>query len=519
MSSNPSSRHPPPENGGAAIDSSSTPIVNDTVLHTQYSGPEYHELLKYQHFLMPSYHSADDAPSDRKAKSEELRIAPLVWWDVKRHLSQCGSSLQQYAVLGHIPSPNCEVQEPVFLNTNAPWSAFLCGSQGSGKSHALSCMLENCLLTDRALVSQIGENPNPLAGLVFHYDSCQGSGVCEAAYLCSNIPTTILVSPSNYRRLKLQYEQMAKARDGSANIKVKPLCLLSEHLDTERIKTLMAYLIKIFRDMAMETKGLGPFDYRKFKQNLISKDFLEKQSGPLKMRIELLESFLDPSITLQGHSNTNRSTGTDYLKGSQGTMTIIDLTDPVVDADSACALFNICLSVFISQTECSKIVALDEAHNYMIETSTSAKDFTDKLLKTVREQRHQATRVVIATQEPTINTALIDLCNITMVHRCQSPAWFSVLKKHVGSLFLNGKSLSSEETKDDDEQNGTANADKNLFQEIMNLKLGESLLFCATAAIAVKEEEVVKMADRVVKFKTRKRITADGGTTKLASGM
>ena len=29
----------------------------------------------------------------------------------------------------------------IFLNTNVPWSAFICGSQGSGKSHTLSCML------------------------------------------------------------------------------------------------------------------------------------------------------------------------------------------------------------------------------------------------------------------------------------------------------------------------------------------------------------------------------------------
>ncbi|KAI0568538.1 hypothetical protein Alg215_12127, partial [Pyrenophora tritici-repentis] len=113
------------------------------------------------------------------------------------------------------------------------------------------------------------------------------------------------------------------------------------------------------------------------------------------------------------------------------------LTDPVIDADSACVLFDICLSVFIQQTQCGKIVALDEAHNYMTEGSGAAKAFTEKLLRTVREQRHQAVRVVIATQEPSINTQLLDLCSITMVHRCTSPAWFNVLKRHVAALYLN----------------------------------------------------------------------------------
>jgi pantothenate kinase-related protein Tda10 len=43
--------------------------------------------------------------------------------------------------------PVLESIDPVFLNVNSPWSMFICGSQGSGKSHALSCVLESCLLS------------------------------------------------------------------------------------------------------------------------------------------------------------------------------------------------------------------------------------------------------------------------------------------------------------------------------------------------------------------------------------
>jgi hypothetical protein len=121
--------------------------------------------------------------------------------------------------------------------------------------------------------------------------------------------------------------------------------------------------------------------------------------------------------------------------------------------------------------------------------------------------------VVIATQEPTVNTALLDLCSIMMVHRCTSLAWFAVLKKHVAGLFLNGGSL----TLEGGEQEGKkGEADQKLFQQIVQLKLGESLLFCPTAAVGVQGHEIVKMVDEYVKFKTRERMTADGGTTKLA---
>jgi hypothetical protein len=188
------------------------------------------ELSQYQALLTSSNSSSED--------HEELNIAPLIWWNVKKHLDDSNNgdtSLKQYAVLGHDTSSDLnELHKPVLLNTNVPWSAFLCGSQGSGKSHTLSCMFENCLLDD----AQIGKNPHPLAGLVLHYDGSRGSGVCEAGYLCSKMKTTVLVSASNYGNLKLKYEAMAEKCNGK--IEVRKLLISTEHLDTERIKTLMA---------------------------------------------------------------------------------------------------------------------------------------------------------------------------------------------------------------------------------------------------------------------------------------
>ena len=40
----------------------------------------------------------------------------------------------------------------VFLNTNTPWSAFVCGLQGSGKSHTLSCLIGKSILTMRMIL-------------------------------------------------------------------------------------------------------------------------------------------------------------------------------------------------------------------------------------------------------------------------------------------------------------------------------------------------------------------------------
>jgi hypothetical protein len=271
-------------------------------------------------------------------------------------------------------------------------------------------------------------------------------------------------------------------------------------------------MIMLLREMAIETNGNGCFDYMAFKRRLNnrSKQFSGGQTGPMTLRLDLLESFMkrdarDPRIVLPNTDNDN-------LVGKPGTLTIVDLTDPVVDADTACALFNICLSVFIQQTKCGKIVALDEAHNYMSEDIEGANAFTEKLLRTVREQRHQAVRVVIATQEPSINTQLLDLCSITMVHRCTSPAWFKVLKDHIAALYVNSLTSSTRD------EAVNSKDDKALFQEIVQLKLGESLLFCSTAAVNVVEGRIRRMNAGYVKFKTRQRVTEDGGKSKTAAG-
>ena len=48
-------------------------------------------------------------------------------------------------------------------------------------------------------------------------------------------------------------------------------------------------------------------------------------------------------------------------------MTIVDLSCPCVSPETACSLFNICLSLFLEQSiSCGRVVALDEAHKVSI---------------------------------------------------------------------------------------------------------------------------------------------------------
>lgn len=53
----------------------------------------------------------------------------------------------QFGLLGHLATKQSEdlVDPRVMLNTNIPFSAFVCGLQGSGKSHTTSCIIGKTL--------------------------------------------------------------------------------------------------------------------------------------------------------------------------------------------------------------------------------------------------------------------------------------------------------------------------------------------------------------------------------------
>lgn len=181
--------------------------------------------------------------SENTRLEEELITAPLF------SLSACETLdtehtinrtlYPQYGLLGmrNRSSSNALTQEDlVYANVSAPWSAFICGSQGSGKSHTLSCLLENALIAS----SPAGRLSSPLAGLVLHYDNFtafSSTQLCEAAYLCSSeIPVRVLVSPTNYLAMKKAYRTLA---GGSKMLKVQPLYLPQKDLNIAMMKTLM----------------------------------------------------------------------------------------------------------------------------------------------------------------------------------------------------------------------------------------------------------------------------------------
>ncbi len=262
-------------------------------------------------------------------------------------------------------------QDMVYANISAPWSAFICGSQGGGKSHTLSCLLENSLLSSKA-----GILPKPLTGIVFHYDkftSHASTQVCEAAYLGSRgIPVRVLVSKSNLSNMRKLYWNLPNYPSNSPKPQILPLRLREKQLNVSNMLTLMganntshvplymATLKQILRDMAEQKQGGPGIDYQLFIRRLEEESFSRDQNALLKLRLQLLEEFLEQGTG----AGTSHSAGTeDIWQFEKGTLTIVDLSCPFVNEEDACALFAVCLGLFLEhRSNCGRIIALDEAH-------------------------------------------------------------------------------------------------------------------------------------------------------------
>lgn len=459
----------------------------------------------------------------------EISTTPLFTAPVRKYANKVAKTARgqapftQYGLLGgdigSLGSTEPANPDPrVFWNIAAPSSFFICGSQGSGKSHTLSCLLENAMAPCEANVL-----PHPLTGIVFHYDtfiSDAGGSPCEVAWLSSNpkIKVRVLCPPTNIRTMRKLYSKFP-------NIIIEELRLNQSSLDTKRMLDLMAVssstsmplylhvLNRVLRDLRIEQQeNGGAFNYAAFKRDMFSQELTDQQLAPLKQRLDTLESFMveqEAKTFVQGGQakpkNSNKATKGNDWTPQAGMLTIVDLSCPCVTSEMACSLFNICLSLFLEQdpNRVGRIIALDEAHKYMSTDTGSAecRTLTDRLLETIRLQRHLGARVIISTQEPTISPKLLDLCSVTIVHRFTSPDWLRALSKHLAGVSKGGRMLEKALAMNQNEAGdqsietlgvnalslGYSDPAMELFSKIVALRVGEALVFAPSAIMGVQK--------------------------------
>ncbi|KAG1766784.1 hypothetical protein EDD22DRAFT_978349 [Suillus occidentalis] len=465
------------------------------------------------------------------SKDHEMQTAPLITREAyiaagyKKHSTQYGVMGQALSIHTYVP-----VDPRLYVNTNTPFTAVVCGVQGSGKSHTVSVLLENMFIPK---LQEIGSLQQPLAGLVLHFgEGGIGSLPSEAAWV--GVPSAegvrtpkvrVFVSKSSLNTMKGVYAPLGK------NVEVVPLLFNETELDAQAFLSMMAVgssdsaplyiqiVLSILRDLGER------FSYKLFMDRLDEekKTFNPAQIAGLEQRLALLNSFMEPNrpqpttfgsktyANISGpRSNVTAPKSTPH-RFAAGQLTIVDLSDPFIDPGSACGLFEIVTRLFVrAEVETGKVLVVDEAHKYL-STNRGVAGLTKALLTLTREQRHLGMRVIISTQEPTVvPPVLLDLCTVAIMHRFSSPAWWDHLARHISA---------------------DVSVDA-AFDTVVKLQTGQAIVLAPSGLgvfpqIAENTDPsrtegdappVLKMSQfgrRYIIMKTRARVTKDGGTSVL----
>ncbi|OAX37557.1 hypothetical protein K503DRAFT_792881 [Rhizopogon vinicolor AM-OR11-026] len=425
------------------------------------------------------------------SKDHELQTAPLITREAyiaagyKKHSTQ-------YGVMGETLSIQYDVSHSLYprlyINTNAPFSAVVCGAQDSGKSHTVSVLLENMLLPK---LQEIGSLEQPLAGLVLHFG--EGSRPSEAAWV--GVPTgrgegvrppkvRVFVSKSSLNTMKAIYAPLGK------EVEVTPLLFNEAGLDAQAFLSMIAIgssdsvplYIQIVLNILRELGEM--FSYGRFLTT-----FNPVQSAGLEQRLTLLNSFME---------------STPCHRFAAGQWTIVDLSDPFIDPASVCGLFEIVTRLFVrAEVETGKVLVM--------KPTRGVSGLTKALLTLTREQRHLAICVIISTQEPTVvPPVLLDLCTVAIMHRFSSPAWWDHLARHITA---------------------DVSADA-AFDTVVKLQTGEAIVLAppglgvfpqnvesvgprTTERDAMPALKLGRFGRRYVLMKTRAHVTKDGGASVL----
>jgi hypothetical protein len=354
-----SNEHPPqsssvsPAGTGSELSSDDSLDDVDDSDHV-YAEPDF-DLIEQ---LIPERGNTTERDGSIDTVDRDIGHAPLISGSIVQEHSK--DAIPQYGLFGRVMAEDHDTK--MFHNTNVPFSTFICGVQGSGKSHSTACMLENALIPS----PQLGHLRAPVSALVFSYGEFSNGGsdfsLSEAAFLAATdkaVATsgvrkvTVLTSPSN-PAIKKHYQKIP-------GIEILPFKLKAKSLDIAALLTLMAvneksevplYMAKvqsILRTIATENET-GVFDYDLFKKRIALENFDPKQTNMLEMRLDLLEFFLDKEGNVP------------EPQFRPGEITIIDLSDPFVAPNTACILFKLGLERFMQSRAQAKMVVLDEAH-------------------------------------------------------------------------------------------------------------------------------------------------------------
>lgn len=373
---------------------------------------------------VPAALPAADVPAPQQPVSPELTPAavPAVVPDV---LIGSTELTPQYGVLGRSGS------QSVAIDLNGCNTISLFGVQGFGKSYTLGVIAEMA----SAVNPGVNLLPSPLATVIFHFHK---SDSYEPEYVTAVAPNR---KTSEVDRLLAEYgarprglddvvllapeAKVERRRREYPGVRVEPIKFSSSELGAESWKFLMGavgnsslYVRQIVDIMQSYGDALTLGDLEK---EIEDSDFSKSDLRYANTRLRLARRFIDDSVRLR-----------DLLR--PGRTLIVDMRDEWMEKDQALGLFLVIMNT-LAQAEhngnlFNKLMVFDEAHKYISESG-----LIGEVVAMIREMRHWATSVVIASQDPlSVPRAIIELTSILVLHRMTSPEWLKHLRSAIVAL-------------------------------------------------------------------------------------
>jgi DNA helicase HerA-like ATPase len=277
--------------------------------------------------------------------------------------------------------------------------------------------------------------PSPLATVIFHYHK---SDAYEPEHAAAVYPNR---KQSEIEKLVAEYGARAKGledvvlltpeakvdqrRREHPDLIVEPIKFGSSELGAESWKYLLgAYgndSLYVRQLIAIMRKYRGDLTLEGFRREIEAADLSKGTRQLAEDRLRLAEPYIDDKKLLGAVLRPGRTI-------------IVDLRDEWIEKDEALGLFVVMLRIFAAQKyemrDYNKLVVFDEAHKYMSESS-----LLGQVVETIREMRHQATSILIASQDPlSLPRAIIELSSILILHRMTSPQWLKHLKSAISAL-------------------------------------------------------------------------------------
>jgi hypothetical protein len=383
----------------------------------------------------------------------------------------------QWGVLGKLGS------ESVGLDLNGCNTLSIFGVQGGGKSYTMGSILEMAVRP----IPGLNVLPRPLAGVVFHYNESQdyapefvsmarpNRASAEVTRLREEygaepqaLPDILVVTPE---------DKVDARRREFPGIAVEPIAFHPAELTVQDWRFLMGAVGNdslYIRELNLVMRSLrDSVTLEGLRLGIEESQLSEAQRKLARLRLRFAEQFVR---------------GGDRLRDKlyPGRLVIVDLRDELIETDEALGLFVVMLRVFAGATHegqaFSKLIAFDEAHKYIRNT-----DLADSVVEVIRQMRHQATSVLIASQDPpSLPLKVMELSSLVMLHRMDSPGWLKHIQRAITAL-------------------GDLTA-----PALARLRPGEAFLWARAATDP-------NFTHRAIRIQCRPRATQHGGATKTAT--